>query len=63
MIRDYCSVRELATAIANAGEMAMEAYRSARVTDEPHITDRLMQAIEMTVNGTYVREKPLRNAN
>ena len=52
MIRDYRSVREVASAIANAGEMAMEAYHSARVTDEPHITDRLMQAIEMTVNGT-----------
>jgi hypothetical protein len=52
MIRDYRSVREVASAIAVAGEMAMEAYRSARVTDEPHITDRLMQAIEITVNGT-----------
>jgi hypothetical protein len=52
MIRDYRSVRKVASAIANAGEMAMEAHRTARVTDEPHITDRLMQAIEMTVNGT-----------
>jgi hypothetical protein len=52
MIRDYRSEREIASAIANAGEMAIEAYRSARVTDEPHITDQLMQAIEMTVNGT-----------
>jgi hypothetical protein len=51
MIRDYRSVREVASAIANAGEMAMEAYCSARVADEPHITDRFMQAIEMTMNG------------
>jgi hypothetical protein len=51
MIRAYRSVRDVASAIAAASEMAMEAYRSARITDEPHITDRLLQAVEMTVNG------------
>jgi hypothetical protein len=50
MIRDYRAVRAVASAISDAADETMEAYRKERVVDEPHITDRLMGAIETTVN-------------
>jgi hypothetical protein len=49
MLREYRTVRAIASVIANAGEKAIDAYREARVTDEPHITDRLLGAIETAV--------------
>jgi hypothetical protein len=52
MLRGYRTVRAIASVIAHAGEAAMDAYREARVTDEPHITDRLMGAIETAVSAS-----------
>jgi len=52
MLRSYRTVRAIASVIAKAGESAMDAYREARVTDEPHITDRLMGAIETAVGAS-----------
>jgi hypothetical protein len=52
MIRDYGAVRELADAIAIEANGVIEAYRGSRITDEPHITDRLMGAIESRINGS-----------
>lgn len=49
MLRAYLTVRAIASVIADAGETAIQAYRDARVTDEPHITDRLLGAIETAV--------------
>lgn len=51
MIQLYRSVRPVASAIAAAAETAIDAYCKGRVTDEPHITDRMMSAIENHVNG------------
>ena len=52
MLRGYRTVRAIASVIAQAGDAAMDAYREARVTDEPHITDRLMGAIETAVGAS-----------
>jgi hypothetical protein len=49
VIRDYRAVREISNAIAHEADAVMEAYRRSRVTDEPHITDRLMGAIESRI--------------
>ncbi len=46
MIREYRAVRAVATAIAEEANATMEAYRNSKVVDEPHITDRLLGAIE-----------------
>lgn len=51
MIRSYGAVRRIAGLIAEAAERAMDAYRKERVTDEPHVTDRLMGAIEESVSN------------
>ncbi len=44
-------MREVATAIARAADETIEAYRNARVSYEPSVTDRLMSAIESSVNA------------
>ena len=51
VIRDYRTVRAVASEIAEAAEETMEGYRRHRFTDEPHITDRLMGAIETKINA------------
>jgi len=51
MLHDYRAVREIANAIAEESEQVISAYRRARITDEPHITDRLMGAIEARVRN------------
>lgn len=51
MLRGFGALREVADAIANECDHVIEAYRNERVTDEPHITDRLMGAIESHVKG------------
>jgi hypothetical protein len=51
MIRDYRAVREIANAIAEEANGVIDAYRRSRITDEPHITDRLMGAIESRVRN------------
>jgi len=51
MLRNHRAVRLVASAIAEAADETIDAYRRRRVVDEPHITDRLMAAIETKVNG------------
>jgi hypothetical protein len=51
MIRDYRAVREVANAIAQEADKVIDAYRRSRVTDEPHITDRLLGAIESRISN------------
>ena len=49
MIRDYRAVQVIAKAIAVEAKATMDAYRRSRITDEPHITDRLLGAIESRI--------------
>jgi hypothetical protein len=51
MIRDYRAVRVVASAIAEAADDIIDAYRERRVVCEPSITERLFGAIETKVNG------------
>ena len=46
MIRDYRAVRAVASAIAEAADEIIDAYRERRVVYEPNITERLIGAIE-----------------
>jgi hypothetical protein len=57
MLRPYLTVRAIASVIARAGETAIQAYREARVTDEPHITDRLLGAIETAIAASRLARK------
>lgn len=58
MLRDYRTVRAVATRVAEAAEAAMDAYRSGRMTDEPHITDRFMGIVEEKVRGFIAPPPP-----
>lgn len=49
MLKDYRAIRAVATRISEAADATIDAYRKGRVTDEPHITDRLMGTIEEKV--------------
>lgn len=51
MIRDYRAVREISNAIADEANEVIHAYRRSRITDEPHITDRWMGAIEARIRN------------
>ena len=51
MIRNYRAVRVVASAIAEAADDIIDAYRERRVVYEPSITERLFGAIETKVNG------------
>jgi hypothetical protein len=51
VLRDYRTVRAVATRVAEAAQAAMDAYRAGRVTDEPHITDRFMGIVEEKIRG------------
>ena len=53
MIRDLAIVREAASRIAQAVDGVVGALKESRVEQEPAFTDRMLGAIELTMNGAY----------
>ena len=51
MLKDYRAITDVADLIVDAAELTVEAYRKGRITDEPNITDRFMNAIETKIQG------------
>ena len=51
MIRDVAIVREAASRIAQAVDGVVGALKESRVEQEPAFTDRMLGAIELTMNG------------
>jgi hypothetical protein len=55
MIRSRAVVREVAGRIASAVDRVVDAYGKGRVEHEPAFTDRMLGAIEETMNGFEAR--------
>jgi hypothetical protein len=64
---EYMQVKPIASAIADAADNAMDAYREGRVGEEPHVTDRILGAIEdrlksRRIGGLEWKAKTLRTS-
>ena len=51
MLKKYRTVRKIAREIAGAADGAFDSYRDGSVVEEPHVTDRILGAIEERVRN------------
>ena len=51
MLKKYKTVRKIARVIAGAADGAFDSYRDGSVVEEPHVTDRILGAIEERVRN------------